>query len=227
MSPAKPVAQAAAHFMIANARRAVCALCIVLGPCLPAMAAPAEDKPVDAPPSASNESGVTKSVERLGMPDVSSGSRTVDMLIELQGKQPGLTIPATERAAARSEIASIRNLAAPQPVLSSTPAHQSALFGGGIVSSEPLATPAAAAPGREPQWRSAAAERGLEGLPPGPSAAAPTAPRSGRAPEEDVLGPLRTAIGWIREHRNWVIAGALALLVALGGASRGMASRRR
>lgn len=187
-------------------------------------AAPSDEAMSEASPAAAGDTTGARPTDRVATPDVSSGSRTVDMLIELQGKQAGLAFTAAERAAARTDTPTPKTDSAAQPAGTAAPVpNRAGLFGSGAI---PVAPPRDAAPtaNREAEWRPGAVERSSTG---------PAAPAAARAYEfglshgDERISMPRTVVAWIRENRAIVIGVAVVVLVAVGAASMGVTQRRR
>ncbi|HRD95782.1 MAG TPA: hypothetical protein PLA97_05165 [Rubrivivax sp.] len=204
---------------------AVCLLVLAFGH---VAAEPSDGATTDGQPGVVREAAATSSLERVTTPELHSGSRTVDMLIELQGKQAGLGVPATERAAPRADAPATRAEALAR--LAATPpasVEQTSLFGGGPV---PVASPPHALPAgqRDPDWR-AGATQNLQALPT-PTLGSPglkMAAAEGRSDDDGRISQMRAAMTWLRENREWVIGGSVLLLVVTGLASRRKAQRKR
>lgn len=199
-------------------------LCLIGAFSGPASAAPTEEAMSDRQASSTGDAAGAKPVERAVAPEVSSGSRTVDMLIELQGKQVGLSFTAEERAAARTEpLAPKSDAAGRQAQVPGATVNRAGLFGSGAIPvAQPRESPQAGA--REGEWRNGPAEPAAAGPAPNPSQRAYEA---GRSHGDERLSLPRTVVAWIRENRSIVIGGALVILVAVGAASMGVAQRRR
>ena len=82
-------------------KRACQAILLLIALVGPLSAAPVDEPASDASAATAVDSADSKSAERVATPHVSSGSRTVDMLVELQGQRAALALAASERAAAR------------------------------------------------------------------------------------------------------------------------------
>lgn len=202
---------------------AICLLTALVGP---VCAAPTDEAMSERPTATTNDTTGAKPAERVATPDISSGSRTVDMLIELQGKQAGLAFTAAERAAARTDTPAPRTESAGQTAGAAAPTpNRAGLFGSGAI---PVAPPRDAAPttvNREAEWQPGSAQRSSAD---GPVAgAAPRAYESGLAHGDERVSMPRTVVAWIRENRALVIGVAVVVLVAVGAASMGVGQRRR
>lgn len=209
--------------MLNEISKTIALLCLMGAFGGPAHAAPTDEAVSEVPAAAANDAE-GKAIERAVAPDVPSGSRTVDMLIELQGKQASLGITAEERAASRPERPKPKaDALGQQAVVPGATVNRTGLFGSDAA---PVASPRQAQSG-------GARDAELRGGPAVPSAAGPAPDASqrtyaaGRTQTDERLGFLRTAVVWIRENRSLVIGAALGVLVAVGFASRGMAQRRR
>lgn len=198
-----------------SVRQALFVLAILAGP---AGAAPADDAANEALPPAAQDSPAQIPIDRAAAPHINSGSRTVDLLIELQGKQAGLGIQATERAATRADLAPLRSELAGS--LAGTPpsrASGTGLFDGGASPSPVDPSAALQAAQRGADWRAGQAHGGFADAPPRPVT---TGLDYGRS------GPLRMALSWLRENRAWVVGTSALLLLAVGWVSRRRARRR-
>jgi hypothetical protein len=213
--------------MFPASKSACSVICLLMALVGPTCAAPTDEAMSDRPTATSNDTTGAKPTDRVATPDISSGSRTVDMLIELQGKQAGLAFTAAERAAARTDTPAPKTDSAGQTAGAAAPTPSRAgLFGSGAI---PVAPPRDAAPtttaNREAEWQPGSAQRSSAD---GPAAgAAPRAYESGLAHGEDRISMPRTVVAWIRENRALVIGVAVVVLVAVGAASMGVGQRRR
>ena len=197
-------------------------LLLVFGP---VAAAPTDEATADVQPGVVRDAVGAGPFERVTTPEVNSGSRTVDMLIELQTKQSGLGVTATERPAPRSDAPATRAEAVAR--LAATPApsiNQTGLFGGGPA---PVTSPSDAPPTapRDPDWRAGATQNSPAMPAPSFGQKAPAA--EGKSVDDGRIGLLRAAVAWLRENRDWVIGISVLLLVTVGLASKRKAQRRR
>lgn len=193
------------------------ALCMLSILCGQAAAAPTDDAATENQPATVHDASGAGSTDRLAAPLLNSGSRTVDLLIELQGKQAGLGVAVTDRAATRADMPALRSgspgrLAGP-PALETS---GTALFENGATTLTPARDTAQPVP-RDPDWRGGAGDRSPDIATPSPG----SRPSQARvAPEGDQLSLLRDVVRWLRENRDWVIGTSVVLLVAVGAASR-------
>jgi hypothetical protein len=197
-------------------------LLMVLGPLA---AAPTEEATADGQSGVVRDAVGAGPLQRVTTPEVNSGSRTVDLLIELQGKQAGLGIAATERAAPRTDVPATKAEAIAR--LTATPApsiNDTGLIGGGSVS---VASPRDVPPAgpRDSDWRAGTAQNSPAMPAPSFGQQAPAA--AGKAYDDGRTGLLRATVAWLRENRDWVIGLSALLLVTVGLASRRKAQRRR
>ncbi len=189
-----------------------------------AAAAPTDSVQSEDAAAIAGDAAGAKPAERIATPDLSSGSRTVDMLIELQGKQAGLGFSPAERSATRPEGAAPRSDPVgrlPEPA--GLAVQRAGLFGN---ASLPGATPSVTSPGapRGVEWRAGPAETGAATATP---LAGPRTREASQADDDGRISLPRAVVTWIRENRGLVIGASLVVLVAVGAASRGMAQRRR
>lgn len=201
----------------------VCVLTALVGA---ARAAPTDEVASDRPTASFGDAAGAKPAERVVTPEISSGSRTVDMLIELQGKPAGLGPAVTERTSARTDLptpktdAAINGFSALAP-----PPDKAGLFGSAANPVAATRYEPAAATKPPPEWPSASAERSLAG-----TASPGTTPQAHQSELDgggERLRVLRTVVNWIRENRTLVIGAAVLLLAAVGFASARAGQRRR
>lgn len=203
--------------MYTNNKIACQALCLLAVLCGQVVAAPTGDTASESQPAAIPDASGAGSAAHLAAPQLNSGSRTVDLLIELQGKQAGLGVAVTDRAAVRADTpapssGSSGRLAGP-PALETS---GTGLFDTSPATLSPARDTAQAMPGN-PERRGAVADGGPDTAAPNP---APRPHQARLAPDGDQLSLLRDAVRWLRENRDWVIATSVVLLVAVGAASR-------
>jgi hypothetical protein len=179
----------------------------------------ADDGPVPAAPGGVDKSGLVN--------DVPNTSKTVELLLEIQGKNPGLAggeRPKAEMPTPRSPTAAP---AAAKPALGEDAA--ASPFGG----AEALR---AKPPGGDPQavdWSEAPPSRfGGGSLPTGNAAprdpSRPGTPTAGAADEDDVRWLIpRRLVRFVRENRDMVILGSIGLLLLVWAASAFTSGRRK
>jgi len=185
-----------------------------------AVAAPVAPDAADMPqqPAAS---ALVRPSERAGTVESANGSRSVDLLIELQNKTAGLDF--NERArengnTARSAALPVAGATAATPAVSATP--NAGLFGSGAVPMPPpRETSAKESDFHQVQSRSNESSSGYQ-------------PGKDNAQNDDGAGGGRVSlprevIRWVRENRGMVAGGALLALVALWGTSVAVTQRRR
>ena len=152
-------------------------------------------------------------------------SRSLDLLIEMQGKAAGLDFSQSTRAIDRSARA-LPPTGSPDlrqtPLPSSAGNSSSGLFGSGAAPA--VVTKGHAGGGSE--WRPAAGRASLT-----PGGAAGDHVDSARSGVDQVREPLwqlpRVAIRWMRDNRLLVVAAAVALLALLWGTTFAFSPRRR
>lgn len=190
-----------------------------------AWAAPIEDSELR---TSSRPSVETSSAGALPARAAEAGKKeTLDLLIEMQPKTPGLTFNERSRAervslptpgnGARSEPAQ-----SGEPAAAKAPVTASGLFGSGAV--DPAAT------GRT-DTRSASTENGSNWQPPAHAgAAAQGTARPGAGGQTSDAPPVfaftRALVIYVRENREWFISGAVAALLLMWFASGGSGRRR-
>ncbi|MBL8316589.1 MAG: hypothetical protein JNK55_22895 [Rubrivivax sp.] len=202
--------------------KALCLLLLVVFG--PVGAAPTDEAPADGQAGVAREPANAGPLERVTTPQVNSGSRTVDLLIELQGKQAELGIKATERAAPRTDVPSTKAEALAR--LAATPApsfNNTGLFDGPAPVASPGATPAGS---RAPDWHAGGVTQNSPATPT-PSPGRKALASEGQSYDEGRSGPLRAAVAWLRENRDWVVGVSVLLLVTVGLASKRKAQRKR
>jgi hypothetical protein len=207
-----------------SSARAFFLLLLAIGP---VAAAPTDEATADGQAGVVRDARGSVPLERLTPSEVNTGSRTVDLLIELQGKQAGLGITATERAAPRADVsgtkadAIARLGAAPAPSI-----HDPGLLGSSVA---PVASPSDVTPARprDPDWRDGAAHSSDSSATPGPNFAQQAPAAAGKAYDDGHTSRLRAAVAWLRENRDWVIGVSVLLLVTVGLTSRRKAQRQR
>jgi hypothetical protein len=200
--------------------KAFCLLLLAFGP---VGAAPTDEATADGQAGVVRETDGAGPLERVTTPEVNSGSRTVDLLIELQGKQAALGITATERAAPRPDVPATRPEALVR--LAPTPApsfNNISLFDGPAPVASPGATPAGS---RVPDWRAGVAQNSP--AMPTPSQGQKPQSAEGKTYDDGRIGTLRAAVAWLRENRDWVIGVSVLLLVTVGLSSRRKTQRKR
>ena len=189
-------------------------------------AAPAEVPSVDAPldlqaPSDPTNKVTTPSIDRLGAPEIQSGSKTIQMLLELQPAKPQLETP--------SKDAAVSERRTPPPKLHAlSPAGTNGPnpVGGEFQNARPLAPVAAP----QIEWtrdQSIGISANGGGVGYAREAYAATRTRSGAQDDLDLKAwlPLRL-LQLVRENRKTVLAGSLVAL-ALVWAGASVASRPR
>lgn len=154
-------------------------------------------------------------------PDVSTGNRNLDLLLEMQGRAGEAGLAASQPHSRPSGLA---KLAVPQPntnlsggvmnearVQGAKPAAQNAELLGDLGAGMP-ARPSADDPTARREWVGPAggsrSGNGLGGL--------ESRPRGGPVDEPAALRTLREVIEWMREHR-WQVLGSLLGIAALAG----------
>jgi len=189
-------------------------------------AAPVDEPASDASTTTAADSAATKAAERAATPHISSGSRTVDMLVELQGQRAALALAASERAAAPADTlgAPKAGLVANTPAAAPPSPNRAGLFGGSTAAVSPSRDAAPMASSKAP-WQAVHTESPAAGSTAGPAPRAyePSVSRG----EDGRLSLPRVVVAWIRENRNLVIGVAVMVLVAVGASSIRMAQRRR
>jgi len=209
-------------------KRACQAILLLIALVGPLSAAPVDEPASDASAATAVDSADSKSAERVATPHVSSGSRTVDMLVELQGQRAALALAASERAAARGDA--LGAMGAPKAgLVANTPAaavpspNRAGLFGTSAAPPAPSrdAPPTASS---KANWQAVHTDSSAAGPTAGP---APRAYEPSASHDDGRLSLPRVVVAWIRENRTLVIGVAVMVLVAVGASSIRMAQRRR
>lgn len=207
---------------------------LILAFCLGSVTAHMQATPVEPTDAGAAEATRTtgaettsgKLVERATSPELPGGNRTVDLLIELQPKNSGLGFSETNRAETRANQPPPKSAAESPAGSFANPANQTGLFGFGAVQISPPSQPTGASDRpREADWRSKSSG-GESSAAPAPAGAARQS-RPGASNDDESVSIPRAVVAWIRGNRNAVVGGALAMLLAIWGASMAKAKKRR
>lgn len=160
------------------------------------------------------------------VPDWSGGTRTVDLLIELQSRRVGLEFnerprPLPDRGTRSGLLPAVPPKKGEETPSPSNPG--SGLFGVGATPM--VASPKPGASTGDGPWKTGSAGGGD---PPPPSRSHPSG-GSGSSEEGAARLPPwpRELIRFVRDHREWVIGGAIALLATMWGGSMALGRRGR